>query len=98
MGQRIDDIAVGTKVTLVAKLGARDEFLDKICLVNVRTPLNEVFSDHEWIIYDRDRLRNLMKGDYIKFTAYVTEYKGMDDGNYVTKKGLRDIRNVQRLK
>jgi hypothetical protein len=88
---------VGKKLTLTAMIGKEDNFLDKICLVAV-TLGGDPYSDHEWVIHDRNRMRNLKYGDFIRFTAYVSEYKGLDeDKNLVTKKGLCDIRNIQRL-
>tara|TARA_R110000772_G_scaffold5454_4_gene19483 strand:+ start:2698 stop:2976 length:279 start_codon:yes stop_codon:yes gene_type:complete len=91
------DKIVGQKVTLTARVGVTDNVLDKICMMNVRKA-GEVYSDHEWVVWDKNRLRNLKRGDYIKFTGIITEYIGMaEDGERILKKGLRDLRSIERL-
>ena len=54
-------------------------------------------SDHQWVKSSR-RFINIINGDWIKFTADVVEYDGLDErGNVVKKQGLYRIRNLRRI-
>lgn len=89
--------AIGGKVTLMAKIGASDRVRGKVCLENVSQNGVQV-SDHEWVDYDQSRMRNLIKGDVIRFTALVIAYKGMDENDCFTDKvGLTNLRSIERV-
>ena len=86
----------GTKKHFTAIIGVRDSLRGLVCLEDVKTA-GIPFKDHCWVKYDRDRFRNLAKGDKIGFTGILDEYMGIDDGGeQYTKQNITQIKSVQR--
>lgn len=58
----------------------------------------EVFRDHTWVEY-HDDMDEFGTGDIITFNANYHIFMGLDmNNNYVEKRGLKDIRNIQKMR
>lgn len=88
---------IGKKVWFTGEVGAYDEKMNKICIINPDTTIGEVVKDHFWTDYDEQRMRNLKTGMKISFTAMITEYIGLENDKYVTKIGIGKLRNIKEL-
>ena len=69
--------------------------LDKALLNDIYVD-GELFRSHSWIEF-KPFMKNLSNGDVIEFTAKYHNYVGLDKvGNYVQKKGFKQIRNLRK--
>ncbi len=92
MGDTIESLS-GQTVQVRARVGVSGPshlVLERV-IINGTIP-----KDHAWIKKSK-RFINLLKGDWITFTANVCEYKSVVDEKLVTKYGFDNKRNIRRI-
>lgn len=89
---------MGGKAKFRATIGLSDKRKGEIQLVKLKQGDNSV-GQYTWVEYDQSRMRNLIKGDVIDFTAIVLVYDGIDEyeGGVVKKAKLTQIRSIERV-
>lgn len=90
--------AFGGKAKFRASVGGSNRQMGQIELVEIEQNEKIISWSGEWVDYDQSRMRNLLRGDVIDFTAIILIYDGLDaDGKSVKKAKLTQIRNIERV-